>query len=176
MSNAMLDRAVNSVARQTLQPEWLHVYNDKERHGAGRSRQQLLAQVTTEWVAWIDSDDEWLPDHLEKLFRVATETDSVYVYSWFHGSDPLGHMGIPFDPCRPHHTTMGILERTDIATEAGFCETQEAPYSNEDWFHMVRFAKICCERNLKMTHLPEKTWFYHQAGQNSSGRPGQGDA
>jgi hypothetical protein len=85
-------------------------------------------------------------------------------------------MGIPYDPCRPHHTTMGILERTDIAEEAGFCESQGPPYSNEDWYHMVRFAEICCERGLKMTHLPEKTWYYHQDGQNSSGRPGQGDA
>lgn len=176
MSGGMLDNAVVSASMQMLQPDAILIYNDNQRHGAGRSRQALLEQVRTEWVAWLDSDDTWEPEHLQKLYQVAVETGSVYVYSWFHGPDPLGHFGIPFDPCRPHHTTMAILERTDIAAEAGFCDTQEGPYSNEDWYHIVRFSEICCQRGLKMTHLAEKTWHYHQQGQNSSGKPGQGDA
>jgi len=177
MRNGMLNRAFISVTQQTLQPAAILMYNDTERHGVGRSRQVLVDQVQTEWLAWIDSDDEWMPHHLETLLAVAeSDGDIAYVYSWFHGPDPLGHFGKPYNPCQPHHTTMGILERTDIAQEAGFCETQEGPYSNEDWFHMVRFAEICCARGLKMVHVPERTWFYHQQGQNSSGKPGQGDA
>ena len=68
---------------------------------------------------------------------------------------------------------MGILERTDIAQEASFCESEEGPFSNEDWFHIVRFSEICCERGLKMTHLAERTFTYHQHGQNTSGLPGR---
>jgi glycosyl transferase family 2 len=176
MSNGLLMRALQSVLAQTHQPAAIHVVNDRERHGAGRTRRQLLALVETTWIAWLDSDDEWDPTHLEKLLKVAQDTDSVYVYSWFHGGDPLGHFGIPFNPCQPHHTTMTVLERTDIAQEAGFCDTQEGPYSNEDWYHITGVARICCQRGLKMTHLPERTWTYHQEGQNSSGKPGQGDA
>lgn len=176
LRNGMLNRALTSVAAQTHQPQAVVVVNDTERQGAGSTRRTLLSFVKTQWIAWIDSDDEWLPEHLEKLYAVAVETESVYVFSYFHGGDPLGHFGRPFNVCAPHHTTMGILERTDIALEAGFDDSQPGPYSNEDWGHIVRFCKIACERGLKVTHLPERTWHYHQQGQNSSGQPDRGDA
>lgn len=176
MTNGLLNRALASVAAQTKQPEAVVVVNDVERKGAGWTRQTLLRTVETEWVAWLDSDDEWLPEHLEKLHRVAVETDSVYVYSWFHGYDPLGHFGLPFNPCTPHHTTITSLVRTDIAQEAGFPDSAEGKFSNEDFAFILNVSKIACERGLRMTHLPDKTWHYHQSGQNSSGKPGQGDA
>lgn len=174
--NGMLSRAFGSVMAQTHQPQAVLVVNDDGRKGAGWTRRTLIGLVQTEWVAWLDSDDEWMPEHLEKLYRVAVETESVYVYSWFHGYDPLGHFGLPFLPCTPHHTTMGILERTDIAKEVGFYDSQQGKFSNEDWLHIVGFSQIACERGLKMTHLAERTWTYHQGHGNSSGQPTQGDA
>jgi hypothetical protein len=165
------------VNAQTLQPAAIVVVNDVEQKGAGWTRRQCLDLVHTEWVAWIDSDDEWFPEHLEKPMRVAVETDSVYVFPYFDGRDPLGHFGRPFDPCHPHHTTMGILERTDLAKEAGFPDTAtNGRFSNEDWGHITAFAAICCERGLRMTHLAERTFTYHQGHGNTSGKPGQGDA
>ena len=172
----MLNRALASVAAQTYIPERVLVVHDAEGKGAGWTRRTLLSLVDTEWVAWLDSDDEWLPEHLAKLMSVAVSTDSVFVYSWFHGGDPLGHFGLPFNPCTPHHTTMGVLVRTDIAKEVGFPDNEAGPYANEDWAFITGVAKLACERGLKMTHLAERTWHYHQQGQNSSGQPGQGDA
>lgn len=178
LRNGMLLRALNSVTAQTLQPATIVVVNDLEQEGAGGTRRRLLNLVNTEWIAWLDSDDEWMPEHLEKLMRVAVETDSVYVYSWMHGADPLGHFGIPFSPCTPHHTTMTVLVRTDIAQEVGFPDTSKEghQFSNEDWAFITGVAKIACERNLKMTHLAERTWTYHGHRGNTSGIPGRGDA
>jgi glycosyltransferase involved in cell wall biosynthesis len=164
------------VVTQTLQPVAILIVNDQERQGAGATRRRLLQLVDTEWIAWLDSDDEWHPEHLEKLHRVAVETDSVYVFSWFHGRDPLGHFGRPFNPCTPHHTTMNILVRTDLAREVGFPNNEKGRFANEDWAFITGISKLACERGLKMTHLAERTWTYHQQGQNSSGQPGQGDA
>jgi glycosyltransferase involved in cell wall biosynthesis len=175
-STGLINRAFASAAAQTLQPAMIIVANDRERLGAGATRRRLLAAVDTEWIAWLDSDDEWAPEHLEKLFQVATETDSVYVFSWFFGNDPLGHFGLPFNPCTPHHTTMNVLVRTDVAREVGFNLNEVGPFANEDWGFITGVAKLACERGLKMTHLAERTWTYHQHGQNSSGQPGQGDA
>jgi hypothetical protein len=98
------------------------------------------------------------------------------VFSWFFGNDPLGHFGLPFNPCTPHHTTMNVLVRTDVAREVGFNLNEVGPFANEDWGFITGVAKLACERGLKMTHLAERTWTYHQHGQNSSGQPGQGDA
>jgi hypothetical protein len=176
MSSGLLIRALSSVAAQSHQPAAIVVVNDVEKKGAGWTRRELLDLVDTEWLAWLDSDDEWAPEHLAKLMRVAVETDSVYVFSWFHGGDPLGHFGLPFDPCTPHHTTMTHLVRTDIAKEVGFNDSQPGRFSNEDWGFITGLAALCCERGLRMTHLAERTWTYHQGSHNSSGKPGQGDA
>lgn len=175
-TSGLINRAFASVAAQTLQPVTIIVNNDLERQGAGANRRRLLSLVDTEWIAWLDSDDEWLPGHLEKLYRVAIETDSIYVYSWMHGNDPLGHFGIPFNPCAAHHTTMNVLVRTDIAREVGFQDNQIGPHANEDWGFITGVATLACERGLKMTHLAERTWHYHAGSFNSSGQPGQGDA
>lgn len=172
----MLNRALASVTAQTQIPERVLVQYDAEGKGAGWARRTLLSLVDTEWIAWLDSDDEWFPEHLEKLMAVAVATDSVFVYSWFQGGDPLGHFGLPFNPCTPHHTTMNVLVRTDIAKEVGFPDNEAGRFANEDWAFITGVAKLACERGLKMTHLAERTWHYHQQGQNSSGQPGQGDA
>lgn len=176
IASGLLNRALLSVTAQTLQPAAIVMVNDVEKKGAGWTRRQCLDLVHTEWLAWIDSDDEWLPEHLEKLMRVAVETDSVYVYSWFHGRDPLGHFGLPFDPCHPHHTTMNVLVKTDLAKQVSFPDSAEGRFSNEDFAFIVGVAQLACEQGLRMTHLAERTWHYHQGGQNSSGKPGQGDA
>lgn len=168
--------AIQSVLHQTRQPDAILVVNDVDRKGAGWTRRTLLESVQTEWIAWIDSDDEWYPQHLEKLLNHALETGAVYVYSWFDGGDPLGHFGLQFNPCTPHHTTMGHLVRTDLAKRVGFYDSQSGPFSNEDWLFIVGISEIACREGLVMSHLPERTWFYRQQGQNSSGQPGQGDA
>lgn len=176
-SEGRLQKSLASAVAQTLVPAAVVVVSDQEKRGAGWARRTLLAQVETEWVAWLDSDDIWEAEHLEKLFQVATETGAVYVFSWFHGPDPLGHFGLPFNPCTPHHTTMNVLVRTDIAKEVGFPDSQtDGTFSNEDWAFITGVSKLACERGLSMVHLAERTWHYVQEGQNSSGKPGQGDA
>lgn len=176
LSNGMVNEAFSSITAQTMQPDTVIMVNDLERKGAGRTRQKLLRMVETEWLAWCDSDDALYPNHLADLHKVAIETNSVYVYSWFDGGDPLGHFGLPFDPCRPHHSTITVLARTDLAQEVGFYESQRGQFSNEDWGWITGFAKLCCERGLKMTHVPIRSWHYRQGHGNSSGQPGRGDA
>lgn len=178
LRNGLLARALASVWAQTRQPEMVLLANDVDKLGAGATRQKLLSMVQTEWTAWIDSDDEWYPEHLEKLLRVAEDTDSVWVHPYFESQqDPLGHFGLPYNPCTPHHTTMGILERTDLAQEVGFPPSATVgKFSNEDWAHITGFAALCCERGLKMTHLAERTFKYNMGHGNTSGLPTQGDA
>lgn len=178
LSNGLAVEAFQSIARQTMQPDTILLVNDLERAGAGRTRQKLLRMVETEWLAWCDSDDMWLPKHLEKLYNHALDTDAVFVNSWFYAPfDPLGHYGKRLNPCDPHHTTITFMVKTELAQEVGFRESLvDSPFSEEDWHHISGIAALCCERGLKMEHLAERTWRWRQEGQNSSGKPGQGDA
>lgn len=179
LSNGLAGETFASIARQTMQPDTIILVNDLERAGAGRTRQKLLRMVETEWLAWCDSDDLLLPMHLEKLYNHAQETGAVFVNSWFVAPhDPLGHFGKPLDPCAPHHTTITFMVKTELAQEVGFRDSlTDSPFSEEDWHHISGIAALCCERGLKMNHLPAKTWWWRQQGQNTSGlfRPGQGD-
>lgn len=178
LRNGLLAQAFMSVCRQTLQPAAIIVVNDIEHLGAGFTRRTILEQVQTEWMAWLDSDDYWYPNHLEKLWNVAQETGAKYVYSWFDGpSDPLGHFGKVFDPCNPHHTTITALMDVTMAKEVGYTDSaKDWPVSNEDLIFIFKMSEMACERGFKIVHLPEKTWYYRQDGQNSSGLPGKGDA
>ena len=82
--NGHLDRALRSVATQTYPVAAVSVAVDIHREGAPATRQRALDGVTTPWVAFLDDDDEWLPEHVGKLVKHARRTRADVVYSWYH--------------------------------------------------------------------------------------------
>jgi glycosyltransferase involved in cell wall biosynthesis len=64
-----LERAVRSVAGQTVQPAETIVYVDWDRIGPAAARNDAIQRVATEWVAFLDDDDQFHPDHLEILLE-----------------------------------------------------------------------------------------------------------
>ena len=100
-ANGMLERAARSVRAQTVPVE--HVLAEDIHHvGAAITRAHGLALVDTEWTAFLDSDDEMDPDHIEQLLACQQETGADNVYPWFRdvvGSDPFPmFFGRPCDP------------------------------------------------------------------------------
>jgi len=65
----LLNRALETVAAQTLQPAGVIVEMDQKREGAATVRNRALDRVSTEFVAFLDDDDELLPNHLKLLAR-----------------------------------------------------------------------------------------------------------
>jgi hypothetical protein len=178
--NGMLQRALDSVWAQTTLPEQVSLAIDVQGEGAAKTRQRALDAVHSRWVAFLDSDDKLLPQHIHALTEVAERLDAVFVYSWFEPigfADPLGHFGKPFDPRNPHHTTMTVLVDTKLAQEVGFVAPEPgSTCGNEDWRFILGICELAVKRGLLMTHLAERTWQYHYHGNNTSGLPYQGDA
>lgn len=176
--NGKLQEALASVLAQELLPDTILVNNDPDRRGAGWNRQTILDAVDTEWMAWLDSDDIWYPQHLRRCKETADATGAVFVYPWFDGHDPLGHFGVPFNPATPHHTTITYLVRTEFARQARFVTelAPDAQHGNEDWWFLLGLCQVAAARGLPMVHLPERTWVYRADGTNSSGLPWKGDA
>lgn len=168
--NGMLDRAVASIHRQTL-PHELITVEDTNRQGAAVTRQRGLDQVTTEWTAFLDSDDEMDPTHLAQLLTCAEQTGADYVYPWFRvhgGRDPFPHFyGKPWDNQHPHATTITILVRTELAQQVGFDDVQGEDFT---------FTKGCVAAGANIVHHPARTWTWWHHSRNSSGRPDRGDA
>ncbi len=180
MKNGMLERALRSVYGQELQPDAISIAVDIEGEGAAKTRQRALMAARTKYVAYLDSDDEWLPQHLRVLFDAAESTGAAFVFPWFEPvgmPDHVGHFGKTFDREKPHLTTTTVFCWTEVAQEIGFRgpEDSAATIGDEDWKFVLDFCEIAKERDLKMIHHPERTWRYHYHGRNCSGLPYKGD-
>src|SRR5690606_21354729 len=81
-TSGLLDRAIRTVHAQTV-PVHLQLAEDIHHKGAPATRQAGLDLVDTEWTAFLDSDDELDPDHIEQLLACAKDTGADYVYPWF---------------------------------------------------------------------------------------------
>lgn len=195
MRNGMYDRAIRSTCYQTLPPDAIHTAIDLEGQGAPPTRDRALRAATTDWVAFLDSDDMWLQQHLEHLLRHAQETGADFVYSWYElltndgtpqgklwgDKDPIfppGHFLNPFDPENIIETTITVLVRNDLAQEIGFKPADESGGTNpgansgED----RRFTREAVRLGANIQHLVERTWIWHHHGQNTSGIFGRGDS
>ena len=183
VNNGMLHRAIQSAWCQTAPPVAVALALDIRGEGAPKTRQRALEMVKTPWTAFLDSDDEFGPEHLEKLSRFALDTDADYVYSWFTipqtpDWDPLNGFGKPFDPANPKQTTITVLVRTDLALQAGgfWQPPVDAEIDGQRYGEDYAFTCACNDLGARILHLPERTWFWSHHGGNTSGRPDQGDA
>ncbi|MDH5314844.1 MAG: glycosyltransferase [Gemmatimonadota bacterium] len=177
----LLNRAVRSVMSQTVAdtvPVMSSLSLDAERRGAAATRQAALDGAQTEWTAFLDDDDEFLPGHLDMCLVHAETTGADYVYPWYHvigGTDPRPEVfGQPWDPEHPVQTTITVLVRTELAQAVGFRtvapETLTSPdrlYAGEDW----DFTQRCLAAGARISHLPARTWNWYHHGQNTSGLP-----
>lgn len=187
VANGMLDRAVQSVRNQLLPAADISIAIDETGQGAAATRQRALDAAKTEWVAFLDSDDLFYPEHLRVLAAGARVYQADYVYSYYMvhfpdgrpwpGNDPLGHFGKPFDPRRPHQTTITTLVRTELAQAIGFHDVPPgALIDGQHYGEDFQFTVGCADAGAKIVHIPRRTWAWVHHGQNTSGTPGRGDA
>ncbi len=181
VANGMVKRAVGSALMQTLMPTAIIVEIDHGGEGAAVTRDRALRKVATEWVAYLDSDDQFKANHLRVLYDCAMRTGADVAYSWYDangfGRDPLPHFGKVFDPTHPTQTTITVLERTALAQQVGFRNPPEGALINgerygEDFLHTVEMIQA----GARIVHEPVRSWIWNLHQGNTSGLPTQGDA
>lgn len=174
----MLDRAVASVSKQTLLPHRVVIQMDHDREGGDVTHFKMLQGLNTPWVAFLDSDDELYPQHLEKLLTTALENEADVVYPWFDvigGTDPLGMFGQPFNGPKmvgSNYIPITLLARTELVQAVGGFEAKFPGAKCEDWALWIKLYNA----GAKFVHLPERTWAWHHHGANTSSNPDRGDA
>lgn len=178
----LLERAFASVRAQSFPPAEVVVPDDADHEGAAATRQRGLAAVTTPWVAFLDDDDEMMPNHLKVLAAAARIFQADYVFSYFmikDGTgrerpdiDPLRHFGRIFDPDKPTQTTITTLVRTELAQAVGFREPPPGALINgETYGEDFQFTVECVKAGAKIVHVPRRTWWWRWHEGNTSGRP-----
>lgn len=190
----LLRRALASVAEQTLQPATIVVEYDHEHTGAAATKNAAARRASTEWLAFLDDDDQFLPHHLETL----REAVRGRVGGWVHhempkpdvvysipncpqlpgGRDPHGRYGVPFDADelrRRSYIQTTSLIRADAFHNAGGFQlpmryqadgTTPCPY--DDWGLWLAML----EQGARFLHVPEVTFIWNHWGRGEKGRPG----
>lgn len=171
----LLARALRSVEHQLLAPEEVIVSLDTERLGAAVNRDRGLAQVTTEWVAFLDDDDVLFRPHIETCLAAGLQTGADLVTPWFMvlggGTDPFPQHRGEWDDANPRQIPVTFLARTEMLRAAGGfglgwdALDPEAPgvdpeghRAGEDWRLTLRLVQM----GAKITALHEVTWgWYH---------------
>lgn len=175
-----LTRALASVSAQTMQPEAHIIATDSYHEGSAYTRNRVLHSVTTDWVAFLDDDDEFLPNHLNVLIDTAKHSVATVIYTGckvvdHNGNDiPVreewGRFGLDFDPDllrTKAYLPVTSLVHTDLAQEALFGPPKSHPQSDyDDWGFYLRLLDL----GAVFKHVPEVTWVWHHHGANTSGR------
>lgn len=175
----MLRRALGSVTRQDQLPDAIAVAVDYDHQGAHVTRNRAWRMLDTDFIAFLDDDDELLPHHLRMLTGCAVQHDADMVYSWYHvegGTDPPSmatNFGRPWDPQHPVQTTVTCLwRRTALEKIDGFPAPavdydEHGNRIGEEFLAVLRLNEF----GGRIVHLPEITWVWHHHWCNTSGMP-----
>lgn len=152
-----LHRAVTSVRVQTLRPQAHLIGTDYHRRGGATMKNDLCFAAESKWIALLDDDDYFYPDHLASLVEAAEANSADVAYSWcdVSGANPWLGYNQPFSAEALRQTSVvshNALIRTDLFVELGGFK-QVKGY---DWLLWV----AALQTGAKFTCVERPTWHY----------------
>lgn len=161
------DSTVNVV--KSIDSELIRVFVLDRNSGAQAARNRGIVESKGDWIAFHDSDDEWLPDKLERQIKELKKVnyDPMTVV---HGNaivcDQNGNkktLNIPFTDGADVYSLMleryaplfpGILTSRDALEKIGFLD--QAVISFQEWDTSIRLSKYC-----RFVHISEPLFIYN---------------
>lgn len=174
----LLPRALRSIAAQTLPPAEVLVLHDggaapdvgtwpfevraigiTPRQGPSAARNALAALSRSQWLAFLDDDDEWLPEHLASLAPFARGalafSDAILTHEAEGWSRPFRFR---FTPQLLRRTNPIILSGVALPKEAfwrvGGFDSSLTRYEAWDFFLRVQ------EAGVEIVRVPHETLHY----------------
>lgn len=174
-SHFLKERALPSVFSQTYPVSEIAIAIDHDKKGAWENRNNAIKMANSEWIAFLDDDDEFLPDHLSTLVSTATESNADVVWGWFDvvgGTDPFPQSrGVQWTPESSLIFPITCLVRRSLILDADAKFKVDEP-SWGSWFHQdFPFWKNIHDAGGKFLAIPDITWNWHHHGTNTSGLP-----
>lgn len=166
-------RALPSVLSQSIPVSNIAIAVDTERVGAWETRNRTLDMASTEWVGFLDDDDELLPHHFQTLLGVALENTADVVWGWFKvigGTDPfpMNH-GKQWDINNPHAFPITCLVRRSLIIESSARFSSDVHNTGEWGVQDLPFWISLYQAGGKFLAIPDVTWHWHHHRTNTSG-------
>ncbi len=184
----LIRRALGSVASQTRPPYELIVVDDGSTddtaevarslgatvivkatsEGSGSARNTGIEAASTPWIAFLDSDDEWLPSHLETVTGAITDQVMMSACATDTGDrwrgTPTGRP-VPLTSARCFVPDTLVVTSTVLASRealiaAGLFRTLPRAQDLDMWARLLEHGTG--------TTLPIATALYHEHGEQAS--------
>lgn len=167
-----LQRALDSVLNQTLKPKEIIVVDDgstddtknvlnyytgitaieQNNSGVSSARNVGIKESSGEWLVFLDSDDEWLPEKLEKQWSAVCNDDKLVCHTeeiWIRNGQRVNPMkkhqkfgGMIYEKCLPLcviSPSSVIIHRSVFNDVGMFDESLEVCEDYDLWL------RICCK-------------------------------
>ncbi|MBQ6083271.1 MAG: glycosyltransferase family 2 protein [Bacteroidales bacterium] len=89
--DASTDKSVEIISKYSKNDERINVLVPDEHQGISRTRNMSISRARGRFVAFLDSDDIWYPEKLEKQIKFMLENDIAFTYSSYEVIDAQGN-------------------------------------------------------------------------------------
>jgi teichuronic acid biosynthesis glycosyltransferase TuaG len=104
MDDLSTDQSAAIVQDMALKDSRIHYFREEEKAFVAKTRNDAMAKANGRYLAFLDSDDLWEPEKLQKQMELMQQTDAAFVYG---GCDVIDETGNPLGKIRhvPEHIT-----------------------------------------------------------------------
>jgi glycosyltransferase involved in cell wall biosynthesis len=162
----------NQMVKDFNNPKIKYIHRDTNFGNDTRPKNEAIMKSTGSFVAFLDSDNVYRPDHLQSLFNEIEKTrvDVVYGDRWIFDQEKSVSIGIfhDFDPFlmlrRNYIDTSDVLVKREAIFEVGGFDERYKKYV--DWNLWVRM----CKAGYKFKRVPLVITDYHVYPHSKSNR------
>jgi glycosyltransferase involved in cell wall biosynthesis len=118
----------------------VRIYNLSSNHGAGGAvpRNHAIAASGGPWIAYLDDDNAWKPDHISSLYQAVRANGASYAFS----SMEVKGIDLQFkEPKRGSIDTSCILHRKSLIERYGGWKDRTAANYYHDWEFVSRWVQ-----------------------------------
>ena len=167
------DGSYESLVSMGQKESRIRVFRTLENRGPAAARNEGIRQASSATIAYLDCDDVYHPEYLEKVNQFRREADVlIFGYDIIDDDDPEGSIR-SWDPAPYKHilfagnlaTPLGVAHRRDLALKIGGFD--EELWGLEDWDLWKRFARSGAE----FLFLTFRSGIYHKRKSSRSRSP-----
>lgn len=168
------DKTSDVVRRLMAEDNRIRLVTREKNAGAQSARNAGVREAVGEWIAFLDSDDQWLTDSLERRMRIALEKNVQVVHSNAYILHPGKDKELYKVPALSGHVYKQVLRGEGpmfpcLLIKKSALETigllDETIISYQEWDTAIRLAK-----RFEFGFEPEPTFIYDYRTQNAISR------